>query len=287
MASKKEKTYNDNSKLEGRACDRKSTATRNGGRVRKSAREEKHPYPWARKSCWQLKRDASAASSTTETMPDKMEMEKLRATISEKESNHAQKMDALNEKQSKGNMLHQGTAKQHSGGDQLKLEKANESLTAVAQNKELLKEIETLKQTTEEGSESNNSGDDASGDVKKKALENKNTPLQQANDKLCAENEIGGRIKLGETERDILANGRDVGGSRFAKEGWRRLQIQDRVYGNGNRQTWRKGQALEGRAELRRAQARRRLHKIIQTSSAGWKRSFKNTTQKWRKRLTS
>ena len=43
------------------------------------------------------------------------------------------------------------------------MEKANESLDkAVAQNKELLKEIETLKQTTEEGSESNNSGDDGS-----------------------------------------------------------------------------------------------------------------------------
>ena len=134
-------------------------------------------------------------------------MEKLRATISEKESNHAQKMDALNEKHRKEICSIKEQLSNIQEETNLKLEKANESLDkAVAQNKELLKEIETLKQTTEEGSESNNSGDDASGDVALKALENKNTLLQQTNDKLCAEKtKLKAELNSCETERDILA----------------------------------------------------------------------------------
>ena len=51
---------------------------------------------------------------------------------------------------------------------------------------------------------SNDGGDDGSGDVVK-ALENKNTLLQQTNDKLSGENEIEEELNSCETERDILA----------------------------------------------------------------------------------
>ena len=136
-------------------------------------------------------------------------MERLRATISEKESTHAQEMDALNEKHRKEICSIKEQLSNIQEETNLKLEKANESLDkAVAQNKELLKEIETLKQTTKEGSESNNSGDDASGDVALKAIENKNTLLQQTNDKLCAEKtKLKAELNSCETERDILAEG--------------------------------------------------------------------------------
>ena len=136
------------------------------------------------------------------------------------------------------------------------MEKANESLDkTVAQNKELLKEIETLKQTTQEGSESNNSGDDASGDVALKALENKNTLLQQTNDKLCAENEIGGRTKLVKQKEIFLRNGSRRRSAKLIRfeEGWRRLQFKIESMGTAIGKLEEKVKLLKEELELRRA----------------------------------